>query len=405
MRTKPDTPHHPRARLALASMALALLVLFASGCPSEEPEEPEPPAVEVMTTGLIPFEEWIETFGTVEAPEDAMLSAQVSGTLMSVADEGQAVRRGQIVAQLDPGQAVAAVQQAQAAVAEARVAVDQADDEIRRVEPLARDTIISPLEFDQLRAQRAQAQATLQQAQAAQREAQERLEQTRLRAPFDGVVEDQIMRTGEQVSAGMEVIRIVSPGPMEVTAGIPERFAGDIRVGSDAIVRLHAYGIPDRRGTVRFVGQAIDPQNRTFRIRIDLPAGEPGIKADMIARVRVVRRTLPSALVLPLGAVQRDERGESVLLASGEDTLRQVERQPVEVGPRSEDGVVIEEGLRVGQDVIVAGTEQVVEGDTVRVTRWYSDIIDYRRSVADEMRAADRGPAGDGSPAHAPPSP
>jgi membrane fusion protein, multidrug efflux system len=368
------------------ALLLSLFVLVLAGCRTDdEEEERDYPVVETLVVEPVPFDEWISTTGTIEARDDALLTAEGGGTVIRVANEGQAVRRGQIVMQIEPGQAAAAVQQAEAAVAEARAAATQTEEEVRRVEPLARDTIISPLEFEQLRAQRTQAMASLRQAQAAEREAREALEQTRLRAPFDGVVEERWVRTGEQVGAGQEVMRIVGRGILEVYAGIPERFAGDIRRGAGAVIELNAYGLGERTGTVDFVGNAIDPQSRTFPVRIRISDATGDIKADMIVRVRVVRRSLPAALAVPPASVRRDERGEAVLVAEGFDSLRVVRSRRVVVGPRSEDGVVIEGGLESGEEILISGMDQAVDGDSVVVTRRYLGIGDYRRTIDAEM--------------------
>jgi membrane fusion protein, multidrug efflux system len=369
------------------ALPAALALLLATGCGrEEEPADPAYPQVETVVVRPTLFEEWIETTGTVEARSDAILTAEVGATVVSIASEGQRVASGQVVAQLDAGQTAAAVQQAAAAAAEARAGVLQADESFARQQPLVADTIISPLEFDQVRAQRTQARAQLEQALAVQREAEQRLEQTRLRAPFAGVVERRWVRAGEQVTPGQEVVRIVGPGAMEVVAGIPERFAGEIERGSPALVRLQAYGLGELASSVGFVGNAIHPQNRTFPIRIDLADGSGQVKADMIARVRVRRRALEGALVLPREAFLRGDPEDALLVVEPLDTLGLVRRRAVAVGPGSEQGVVVESGLRPGDEVVVLGQDEVVASDTVRVVRRYPGIEAYRAAAPSGTR-------------------
>jgi membrane fusion protein, multidrug efflux system len=375
---------HRRWIIAGAAALLVVVLVLVLTRDEEEAPAPERPEVESLVVRPVEFEEWIETTGTVEALSDALLTAEAAGTVVNIAEPGDVVAAGQVVARLDAGQQAAAVAQAAAAVADARAAADQAEQAYQRQLPLVADTIISPLEFEQVGAQRRQARAALVQALAAQREAEELLEQTLLHAPFAGTVEQRWVRAGEQVAMGQEVIRIVGPGQRRVTAGIPERFAGDVREGATAMVRLHAYGLGDFASSLSFVGNAVDPQSRTFPVRVDF--ADPGgvVKADMIARVRVVRRVVPHALVLPRNAVQQDEGERSVLVLQPLDSLALVHRQPVAIGPTGEQGVVVETGLEPGAEVVVLGQDQVVAGDTVRVVRRYPHLDAYRAAFAPE---------------------
>ncbi len=390
----------------VASGALAALLIQAlAGCPGPDPvgevEPPEHQPVETVVIHPTEFREWIETTGVIEAPEDARLAAEVPGTILRVASEGRSVTRGEVVGQLDPGVAQAALEQAQAAVADSRAALEQAEDAFRRQEPLLRDTIISPMEFEGIRIQRDQARARLNQVLAQEREARERLEQYRVRAPFDGIVEEQFVRTGEQVVAGQEVIRVMGDRRIEVMAGIPERFAGDIGVGSSARIQLRTYGIEDLEASIDFVGRAVHPQSRTFSIRIDLSDPPEALKAGMIARVFAARRVLPEALVLPLGAILRDEEDASVLVvepldeaegageAAGADRAGDSSDGPrgiihlrtLVLGPRYGGDVVAEEGLEPGEEVVVVGQEEVAPGDTVVIARRYSGLPAFRAAM------------------------
>jgi len=370
------------AALVLVLAALALTVLR----PGDEPadDDPEYAEVETLIVDPIDFEDWIETTGAVEARADAVLTAEVGGTVIAVAEEGSAVQAGEVVARLDAGQAEAAVVQARAAVSEARANVQQTEQAFARQAPLVDDTIISPLEFDQVRAQRSQARAQLAQTLAAQREAEEVLERTRLRSPFAGVVEQRWVRSGEQVAAGQEVIRVVGPGLMEIAAGLPERFAGDIVEGTPAVIDFNAYGLGTVRRRVDFVGNAVDPQSRTFPIRIDLTDADARIKGEMIARVRVVRRVVPGALVVPREAILRDEREQSIMVLEPLDSLGFVRRRTIRAGASSEQGVVIEAGLRAGEQVVILGQTEVVGQDTVRVVRRFRGLEAYRAEIAPE---------------------
>ena len=135
---------------------------------------------------------------TVKAVDDATLSAQSAGTVIALADLGDYVGRGAAVAQLDPQIPEAAVGQAEAAVEAARAQFDLAEDNYNRQTPLYRDSIISAIEYQNVRAQFSQARAQLNQAEAALSSAKKQLQNTYVRTPFAGVVEQQFVERGEQ---------------------------------------------------------------------------------------------------------------------------------------------------------------------------------------------------------------
>jgi membrane fusion protein, multidrug efflux system len=364
--------------IVLCTMGVASLV---AACGGEEEAAPEYVAVETLVVQPVRFEAELTTTGTVELPDDATLAAEVGGTVAMIVGEGATVGAGQVVAQLDARAERAGVASAQAAVLEARAVAEQTEDAYRRQAPLAADTIISPLELQRLRAERTQARARVLQAEAQLREAQDRLEQTRLRAPFGGTVEGSFVRRGEQVSPGTELLRIVRPGRAEIEAGVPGRYAGQVQVGSSATVDLTAYGIGMRVAPVTFVGTAIDPRSRTFPVRIEVPNPTGAIKADMVARVSLVWLVLPAAIVVPLEVVERDEQGESVLVAAAGAGAYFAQRRRVATGPRSEEGVVIESGLEAGDEIIITGGAAVASGEPVEITRRYPDIDAWRAAL------------------------
>lgn len=327
------------------------------------------------------FREVIEITGSVEAFEDAVLSAQASGSVVTLAPLGRSVRAGEVIAQLDPRLAEAAVRQARAQADAARSAADLAEDNLRRNDPLYRDSVISALEFENVRSQASQARANLAQAEAALTQAQEQLRNTRVTAPFSGTVEEHFVRRGEQISAGARVARIVSTGRVRVKAGVPERYAGDITRGSNVVIDLKAYNGGGRRpGTVTFVGGAVDPLNRTFPIEVEIANPDGRLKPEMVASVYVTRSELPDVLVVPRPAIMREETGFMVYIVDRSGTTPRAYRRAVSTGPSYANEVVISTGLVAGDEVVVLGQSNLSEGDSV-------EIVEVHRSTEDAAQA------------------
>jgi RND family efflux transporter MFP subunit len=417
-----------RSPLSFAALAVAASAALAACAPPEE--EAEAPAeaavpVEVLVADPGLFEDAIELTGTAESPNDALLSPDAPGTLTYVAPVGTAVRRGGVVArvrasaqQAGVSQARAGAAQAQAGIAQAEAAVAQAEagvraaraqreaaqsqldlaqDQYSRQLPLVRDSILSPLEFrgveSQLanaRAQAAQADAGIAQAEGQLRAAREgvqaaraqagaasagvesaqaQLANTVIRAPFSGVVEQRVMEPGELASPGQPVVRLVGAGGVKIAAGVPERYASEIEVGSPVRVIPAAYDAEPRGGRVTFVGLAVDPQSRTFPVEIAVANDDRTLKPEMVVRLELTRSVLRDAITVPTEAVVRDERGESVFVVEEDSAgVPRAARRPVELGPTSGTEVVLTAGVRPGERIIVSGQSGLAEGDRVRIT-------------------------------------
>lgn len=354
------------ARL-LAPGTLLLAVLWAGGCGSgENPNDaqattpPQRTRVETLLLEPTSFTDVLEVNGTVEAIHDATLSAQVSGTALSVAERGTRVEKGEPVAQLDSAEASAALDQARAQYQLAR-------DHYQRQKPLYQDSIISALEFQQVRSEYRQAQAALSQA-------RERLRNTTVTAPFSGRVEERFVEPGEQVSPAQEVVRVVDVQPARIVAGVPERYVGDVERGSTVNVRFRSSSVGPRTGRITFVGAAIDPESRTFAIEATLPNEDRTLKPEMVAQVRVTRTEIEDALVLPRTAIQRDERGPHVNVIERTNAAPVVRDRALQLGAESGPRARVDSGLVAGAEVIVAGQNNVAPGERVEVAQRYDRV-------------------------------
>ncbi len=374
-------------------LAAVVLLMFggcagSDGTSSDEASAETTRAIRVETLVLDAqeFDDVIEVTGAVEAFEDAELSAQAGGSVMTLAPLGAFVRQGQVVAQLDPRIAEASVRQARAQVESAEASYELSADNLRRNEPLYQDSIISALEFENVRAQESQARANLAQAEAGLAQAQEQLRNTRVVAPFSGTVEEHFVRRGEQVTPGMPVARVVSSGRVKVTAGVPERYAGDVTRGTPVSVNLNAYGGASRlAAAVTFVGGTIDPQSRTFPIEVEIPNPEGRIKPEMVATLYVTRAQLEGVLVAPRPALIRDETGFIVYLVDRSGDVPRAQRQSVVLGAAHANEVVLEAGAAPGDEIVVMGQNNVSGGDALEIEEVHDRVEDAVDPIGNEL--------------------
>jgi len=349
--------------LLLATMLLGIVGL-ASGCGDQQVSDatakaPSQPKTRVETLVLEPtsFTDVIELTGSVEALDDATLSSQTDGTVTMLRDRGTRVQEGGIVAAINAEEAEAAVEQAQAQY-------ELAQDRFQRQRPLYRDSIISALEFEQVRSERNQARAALAQA-------KKRLSNTRITAPFSGTVEERFIEVGEQASPGTRVARLINTRQVKVTAGVPERFANDIREGTPVQLDFRRYNAGVRTAEVTFVGNAIDPDSRTFTIEVTIANEDGRLKPSMGVNLRVTRAVLDSALVIPRSAVLRDETGTHVYVADRSDSTIVARNRDLVLGPTTGGRVVADSGLAVGDEVVIVGQNSVSPGAPLEVAQQY----------------------------------
>ncbi len=333
-----------------------------SGAPASKPAEVAK-AVQLLTMKPQAFAERIEVTGTLKAPDDVVVAARGAGTVTFLVERGAQVNTGDVIARVDPALTNAGANQALAAVAVAEAGLRLAEDTLKRQKPLHDQGIVSALEFRRLEAQVDSARAQVRQAKAVAAQARTQVDYTEVQAPFAGKIEERFCERGGQLAPGAPVVRLVSTARLKIEAGVPERYASDVRVGDAGEVLFTAYGLPAREASVVFVGQAINAENRTFPIELTLENPDGSLKPQMSVRLNLQRTRRDDALVVPQTAILRDVDGESLFVVEA-NKARQVK---VELGGSAAGLVLITQGLTAGMQVVVRGQTSLATGDLVRV--------------------------------------
>jgi len=169
------------------------------------------------------------------------------------------------------------------------------------------------------------------------------------------------------VAAGTPVARIVDNDPVKITAGVPERYAADVRTGADALVTFDVISDEEFRGTISYVGAAVNPQNRTFPVELVLPNPGGFIKPEMVANMSVVRRSHANAIVVPQEAAVRTEDGFVVFVVEEVNGVSMAQARVVELGAAQLNRIQVLSGLEPGDRLIVVGQQMVASDDRVNV--------------------------------------
>ncbi len=370
----------------------------------EPTEKEEPRAVRVRSPRVFERQERIRASGSVEARSITKLGFEVAGRVAAMrVEEGQIVTAGQLLAELSDrdyrideaaaaGDLQAARAQADKAAAgvrrqeleQARVALEQADDEYKRLKALYERKSLAPVDFQKIEARwkaareqydlaregareedRRASEALAAKASAGLEYRKKRVSDTRLHAPFGGVIARRLVDPGDMVAAGTPVVVLLALDPARVAVGIPEGEIGRLRAGQNALIRIPSLIDSSFHGRVEIVGFAADPASRTFPVKILTPNPSYALRAGMVAEAEIETDRREEVLTVPGEAVIRDPQGATVVFVYFPDKRRVFARR-IQVGRPVEREVEIVSGLTRDDRIVVAGQHLVREGSLVR---------------------------------------
>jgi len=303
--------------------------------------------------------------GTLRPKQIAVLRAQIGGRVIDVrAEEGQSVRTGELLLNLDPAALTESFLSAKATLRSTEAARDNAKRNQERSEKLVAAGAISDRDAENSRSAFLQADATVDDARARLRTVEEQISYARVRAPFSGVVTEQPVNPGDVITAGTSLMTIVNASQLELEATVPVDALPTLRRG--ASVRFSASALPGQQftGTIARINPALDPQTRQVQLYVDVPNRSGGLVAGLFMEGRVASRQ-SLTLSVPMAAIDQREATPSVLKLQGGTVVR----VPVTITIRDEvaEKVAISAGIAKGDTILVGGALTVSPGAQVRV--------------------------------------
>jgi RND family efflux transporter MFP subunit len=315
----------------------------------------------------------IEAVGTVEPEHSVQVRAQVSGVLQSIQfKEGDKVKAGQLLFQIDPRTFEASYRQAQAQLARDTAQLENAKVQQERLEPLLKREFITRQEFDVAVTSTKSLEATVAADRAMLEQAKIQLEFSRIHAPISGRTGTLAIKPGNLVPAaggGVPLVTINSTDPILVSFSIPERQLDEIRQHqNEKEMRIEI--LPDRsapaaaEGKLVFIDNTVTPQTGTVLLKTRVDNRNEVLWPGQFVSVRIVLKIEPEAVVVPEAAVQPGQDGSFVYLI-GEESRVQV--RPVKISRQIGNDVVIASGISPGDQVITEIPQALQPGAPVRV--------------------------------------
>ncbi len=297
------------------------------------------------------FEYYAKHTGIVDSRENILLSAEALGKVKAIKIvEGQKVSKGAILIELD-NDAVANQ------LEEAKAMFDLAQTTFERRKVLWEQKIGSEIEYLQAESSYKSAKTRLGQIRA-------QYENTITRSPINGTIDNIRVNVGEFVRVGTPIGRVVDLSKIEIKAELSEIYLPNVKEGNIAKVNIPVLGIK-QEVPVSFVSQVINPDNRSFTIKVRLDNEDNLIKPNALAELVIKDYQNENALVVPSMIINKDLKGDFVYITASEDNKKIAKKKYVKTGGSFKDMTEIKSGLNPGDEVIIIGYSEVHDGEEV----------------------------------------
>lgn len=336
--------------------------------------------VKIVEVLPVPLTDLLVLPGTVRPYEDIELAAKSSGTVTWVGPkEGDRIKKGQKLLTVD-------MKSVENRGAEANVRYEQAQKDYDRVKKLYDEQIVSKGQLDN-------AQTALDAAQVAVDSVAVSLNDGSLTAPISGILDQLDIDTGEYITPGRTVMKIVNIDKVKVELPIPEKDVLYFKKGQKVAIELEDTAGEKQGfdGVVEYVSLTADNTTRTYPIKVVVANPEHVLRPGMIVRANLVRRQLAQAIAVPFFTIVDHETSKAVFVVDQENTAR---LRPIEYGIFQRGIVEIRDGLNIGDRLIIVGQRKLVDGEKVDVTdditllakQWLSEGKDLSQLPLDTLQ-------------------
>lgn len=304
--------------------------------------------------------------GSVQPERRADLRAEVSAIVMQVVREnGDVVRRGDLLVRLDDTSIRDALASAEAAARSAEQAAEQARRQYERMKTLRGSGMASAQALDDAEGRRNSAVADLEAAKTRVVAARQQLARTEVRAPFDGIVSDRKVSAGDTAQIGKELLKVIDPATMRFEGMVSADQIGAVKAGQPVSFRVNGYGEQEFAGKVRRVNPSANPTTRQVEVLVDFAGQKAPRLAGLYAEGRVETESA-STLTLPATAIVREgDKASAWVVKDGK--LAKVPLQLGERDPRTGEWAVAA-GVAEGQQVIRHPNSALKDGQLVQAS-------------------------------------
>jgi RND family efflux transporter MFP subunit len=301
------------------------------------------------------FNHYLEVQGKVDGEDNIAVSAQMAGVITSVyVKEGDAVKRGQVMAQIDNSVLKQQIESV-------RTQLSFATNLYNKQKALWDKQIGSEVQYLSAKNNKESLEANMAML-------NDQLEMSRIKSPINGTVEEVNLKVGQMASPGLPAVRVVNFSTVKIVTEISEAYASKIKVGNKVLVSFPDFNT-EIEGKIHFTSKYINPVNRTFQTEIRLGPSKVEYRANMMTVVKINDYTNPSAIVIPVSLVRESTSGKYIYTAVEENGKLLARRQIVKVGNTYNGMAEILQGIAPGDKVITTGYTSLVNGQLIKISK------------------------------------
>ena len=315
----------------------------------------KPVDVAVDTVKLAEFRHYIDIQGRIEGDQNIEVSPQTPGLVVKVnVNEGDAVRQGQVLAELDS-------KVIQRGLDEIKTQLALANILFQKQKTLWDQKIGSEVQYLTAKSNKESLEKRL-------ASMQEQLAMNKIKSPINGTVENVPFKIGQVVSPGLptSTIRVVNMSGVKVLADVAEAYTSKIKRGNEVLVSF-----PDIdeniSARVTFTSTVIDQTNRTFRVEAHLAHSRADLRANMIANLKISDYINKKSITIPVNLVQKSFNSNYVMIAEQKGNTIIAAKRNVKLGISYNGTTEITDGLKPGERVIIAGYQNLKEGQLIKL--------------------------------------
>lgn len=307
--------------------------------------------VTVLTAKKEAFKHFIEVYGNVKAEKNIEIHPEMGGTVTQIIVKvGQYVSKGQTLMSLDASAINTSIEELKTRLELAKTAYD-------RQERLWQQQIGSEMQYLQAKNQKESLEKSLKSLQVQARK-------MTITAPFEGVIDYIFPKVGELSSPQYPLIRLVNLKSLYLEADVTESHLVDVKKGTPVQINFSSIN-KEVNATISSVGNFINPENRSFKVRVDLPVADNNIKPNLFGNINI-NDFSGEGIVLPVQVLQKDtENNYYVYTVTKENELSKVVKKIVKIKSTYNNNVLLEGGLQENDLVIDKGSRTVNEGNTI----------------------------------------
>lgn len=357
----------PRPFRFLCFLLLMPLFLTSAGCSKKETKpEVRLVNVQVQQAEKRTLKPYIEAIGTLVAYEEVTVSAEIEGMVKAVkVREGSPVSTGMVLAQIDDTDYKLEQRRAQAAVRQAEATLANTALEYARKKSLLKEELVTRQQFEDVETRLALAEAEVERSRAALALAKQKFGKTNIVSPMACVVKEKKISAGDFVKNATPLFTIIQCNPLKLHFTVSERDVGKLRKGQEVTLKVDAFPGRGFTGKVSIIYPSLDDRTRTLKVEALVPNNDELLKPGLFSKVTLFTDAPKETVVVPITALLYEAEKVRVFTIET-DTARE---KPVKIGSKYGEYMEIVAGLKDGEQVVVAGQQNLSDGAKVRIVQ------------------------------------